>query len=286
MSRERLPLERKVELGNNKSDQAHFEQNHLWGRDRHRDPGEISRIEETVALLPGGIATVVELGAGDGVVSHAVKEKRPEVQVIAVERSRAALDCIRLSRVQADMTALPFRDRSFDLVMACEVLEHLPEEDFRQALREVNRIANRYVLVTVPNREKLSRHQVHCPRCGCDFHEFRHLRSFAPADLQACFPGLELCRLQPIGRPARVQRDWIRLLKRYVLGTNYSPWAMCPQCGYTQRGRGESGQGQPGDASSGLAPASRWSFLFYNFLTTHRRQPWLAGLFRKTDSTC
>lgn len=43
---------------------------------------------------------------------------------------------------------LPFDDQSFDLVLCCEILEHL--EHPRQALSEIARVASRHVLLTVP----------------------------------------------------------------------------------------------------------------------------------------
>jgi ubiquinone/menaquinone biosynthesis C-methylase UbiE len=42
------------------------------------------------------------------------------------------------------------KDNSFDLVMACEVLEHLPWEEVDLALKELHRVSKRYVLVSVP----------------------------------------------------------------------------------------------------------------------------------------
>ena len=42
-----------------------------------------------------------------------------------------------------------FKDKQFDLVICCEVLEHV--EDFQKALKELYRISNKYLLVSVPN---------------------------------------------------------------------------------------------------------------------------------------
>lgn len=50
----------------------------------------------------------------------------------------------------ADARSLPFPDRSFDIVMLPEVLEHLPWEDVPLAIKEAQRVG-REVFITVPN---------------------------------------------------------------------------------------------------------------------------------------
>jgi ubiquinone/menaquinone biosynthesis C-methylase UbiE len=44
---------------------------------------------------------------------------------------------------------LPYKDKAFDLVMACEVLEHLSKSG--RALKEIKRVAKKNVIITVPN---------------------------------------------------------------------------------------------------------------------------------------
>jgi SAM-dependent methyltransferase len=48
-----------------------------------------------------------------------------------------------------DATCLPYSDRSFDVVLSSETLEHLP--DYRPALAELLRVARGAVIVTVPH---------------------------------------------------------------------------------------------------------------------------------------
>lgn len=42
-----------------------------------------------------------------------------------------------------------YRDNEFDLVICCEVLEHV--NNFEQALKELKRISKKYILISVPN---------------------------------------------------------------------------------------------------------------------------------------
>ena len=52
--------------------------------------------------------------------------------------------------VVSDVGYLPFKARSFDTVMVCEVLEHLEPEKCVQALDEIERCSYRVVLLTTP----------------------------------------------------------------------------------------------------------------------------------------
>ncbi len=49
-----------------------------------------------------------------------------------------------------DATALPFPDKSFDTVIACEVLEHLPREQGEVLIRELRRVARLCFVVSTP----------------------------------------------------------------------------------------------------------------------------------------
>jgi ubiquinone/menaquinone biosynthesis C-methylase UbiE len=52
--------------------------------------------------------------------------------------------------VVGDVTNLAFSDSSFDCVMAAQVLEHIPFEEFAVAVGELARVSKKYVIVTLP----------------------------------------------------------------------------------------------------------------------------------------
>ncbi len=70
---------------------------------------------------------------------------------VAQEFARIAGVRDRAWLAHASVTALPFADRSVDVVCCIEVLEHLGGT-FRDALRELARVARRVVLVSTPNK--------------------------------------------------------------------------------------------------------------------------------------
>ncbi len=59
----------------------------------------------------------------------------------------------RNSLIQCDLTALPFRDGAFDLILCSETLEHIP--DWEDAVREILRICTEYILFSIPGYDSL-----------------------------------------------------------------------------------------------------------------------------------
>ncbi len=103
-------------------------------------------------------ATVLEVGCGEGRLAHhlVTRGARPERFVACdVELGAAAVGLDRLIELrQASVYDLPFENASFELVVCCEVLEHL--SDPQRGLAEVARVSRRAVLLSTP-REPLWR---------------------------------------------------------------------------------------------------------------------------------
>ncbi len=88
---------------------------------------------------------VLEIGKGNGTVSDYLKKLDYKV-------TTADIDQALNPDIVADIRKLPFQDGSFDLVMACEVLEHLPFLEFEKILEELKRVSKKYILLSLPYR--------------------------------------------------------------------------------------------------------------------------------------
>jgi SAM-dependent methyltransferase len=105
------------------------------------------------AALPAtGVTSVLEVGVGEGDVSERVRARYPGTSLVGVDLPdddlAAEWRVRRLTNAFASASRLPFPDRRFDLVLAIEVLEHVPDPG--AALMEIARVAKDAVVLSVP----------------------------------------------------------------------------------------------------------------------------------------
>lgn len=97
--------------------------------------------------------SVLEVGPGNGTVSSYLRMSGMEV-------TTADIDPEHKPTVVASILALPFEDNTFDVGMACEVLEHIPFEEVPIALGELARVSKEYVLISLPDVRRSLLHLV------------------------------------------------------------------------------------------------------------------------------
>jgi ubiquinone/menaquinone biosynthesis C-methylase UbiE len=100
---------------------------------------------------------------------------------------------LRKKGLEADVgciEALPYKDKTFDVVFCSEVLEHLSSEQLEIGLKEVCRVLKPegYFIGTVPDQENLNDNIVICPGCGHIFHRWGHQQWFDQKGLYELFP--------------------------------------------------------------------------------------------------
>lgn len=97
---------------------------------------------------------VLDAGCGEGFVTHYLTQQNPDLELTGLDQSEEAVAYAQehfgaSARFRTgNLYKLPFSDKSFDAVLCSEVLEHLDDTD--RAVRELKRVARRYVLITVP----------------------------------------------------------------------------------------------------------------------------------------
>lgn len=108
------------------------------------------RIEKIIELANPQGKKIVEVGCNEGFVSKALMENGGEVTPVDYDAAMCskANEIFGIVPVQASITDLPFADKSFDIALGCEVLEHI-SNPFK-GLSELFRVAREKVIITVP----------------------------------------------------------------------------------------------------------------------------------------
>lgn len=89
------------------------------------------------------VKNVLEIGIGNKTVCNYLKQQGYKVTTCDFD-GELEPDYI------ADIRNLPFKDNSYDAIIACEILEHLPWSDVGAALEQLYRTTNKYVVISLP----------------------------------------------------------------------------------------------------------------------------------------
>ena len=101
--------------------------------------------------------TVLDAGAASGDMGAALMRAFPRARVTSLDRAAVHLESAPKPSVVADAFVLPFREDSFDFVMANLFLHHFEDEDIETLFHEFARVARRAVLVVDLWRHPLPR---------------------------------------------------------------------------------------------------------------------------------
>jgi SAM-dependent methyltransferase len=97
-------------------------------------------------------AHVLEVGMGEATIAARVRERYPGASIVGIDlpdpELAAAWGDHAIPGAFADIARLPFPSGSFDLVLAIEVLEHVPRPG--DALRELARVGRGDFVLSVP----------------------------------------------------------------------------------------------------------------------------------------
>lgn len=191
------------------------------------------RLLKTLELLPPNLHTVLDAGCGDGRLTNLLAKRYSHV--CGLDISQEALSHLQTERKLGSIADMPFQDKAFELSICTEVLEHLPFNDYSQALKELARVTRWYIFLSFPNSENLRKGRVVCPYCGCRFHSDWHVRRFTPDTLPE-LPGFKIRNCVPIIE-AYSYPDFVfytvYALGR-VFGGDFPATTICPQCGYSK----------------------------------------------------
>lgn len=106
-----------------------------------------------------GDEKVLEIGCGWGFYLKTLKSIWPDLRITGIDlnqkyldKARKFLENLAVQLIKGDATALPFEDKTFDRVIASEVLEHILDDE--KAISEMYRVLKPggIAIITVPNK--------------------------------------------------------------------------------------------------------------------------------------
>lgn len=90
---------------------------------------------------------VLVVGVGDGLVVDALR--RGGIEVITLDI------CEELNPdLVANVSCIPLPDRSVNVAICCQVLEHIPFDKINAAMQELGRVASNRIIVSVPDQRR------------------------------------------------------------------------------------------------------------------------------------
>jgi 2-polyprenyl-3-methyl-5-hydroxy-6-metoxy-1,4-benzoquinol methylase len=196
-----------------------------WGK--VPSSGNRKRVEQTLNLIPADIRTILDLGCGDGMVSNRLIEKGFEVT--GVDTSIEAIRFFKGKKVVTSIDCLPFPDQSFDLILCTEALEHLPDGVYERTLREIERVAKKYVVISTPNEEYLPAGLAKCSACKQVFHVSLHLKTFDKTAHKKLFGGLKW--IKTIKSKSSKYSPLVTSVKHRLGIYSWNKGLLCPGCG-------------------------------------------------------
>lgn len=96
-------------------------------------------------IFSSGATSVLEIGVGNNVLLPFLESKGVSTTTLDLESSLAP-------KVIGSVTSLPFADNAFDVVVCCQVLEHLPFDQFDHCLKEIRRVTNNKFVLSLPDK--------------------------------------------------------------------------------------------------------------------------------------
>ena len=124
------------------------------------DTSELPRITKVIGMLKSICpSTILDIGSGRGRSLWPIAYNMPDTEITCIDKVEWRVEVInavhnggvdRIKVLNCDITENNFADNSFDVVLALEVLEHIP--DVGKAIKEALRVTSSYFIAIVPSK--------------------------------------------------------------------------------------------------------------------------------------
>jgi ubiquinone/menaquinone biosynthesis C-methylase UbiE len=134
----------------------HTTYNDISYNDKGRFNSFWHQIDEVLKFKP---TTVLEIGTGNGFAKYILEKSNVRVTTVDIDKELHP-------DIHASVLSLPIEDNSYDVALCCQVLEHIPYENFIPALTEINRVVKDGLILSLPDLQRVYRFNLQLPVFG------------------------------------------------------------------------------------------------------------------------
>jgi len=134
--------------------------------------------------------SILNIGSGSGYFEKLCAEAGWGIHTLDIdEKAKERLVKYGVNVYINSITSIPVSDGYFDFIICSEVLEHLTDDQLKNAITELYRVTkkNGYIIGTTPNNEKLFENITVCPSCNYKYHRWGHWQTFTQTDIRRIF---------------------------------------------------------------------------------------------------
>lgn len=196
------------------------------------DSFDKERVNKILCIIPEDVKTVLDVGTGGGYIYRRLKDDKG-LKCFSIDISFNMLKKLNDNKsCLADVKNIPFKNEEFDLVLACDLIEHIEKEFFSDSISELKRIAKKYILVNSPFKDAINWPVSLCNKCNKEFNIYGHLRTVDMKLIKALFPAdnFVILKTEIFGRK-RTPRPYFLVYIARKYGKDYSrEGVICPYC--------------------------------------------------------
>lgn len=267
-------------------EKEYYESDAFWNDSALSDKGNKIRIIETTNLIPNEIKSLADIGCGNGVFIKHLQSHKKYIRIMGIDRSEEALKHLSCEKLLGDIESIPLADNSYECVTCLQVLEHLPNDIYKNALKELVRISSKYILVSVPFNEIIEKNSTQCPSCKTIFNADLHLRSYDERKIDELFNDYNVKLVQKKNVIREISYSLFEILHKLrnnSKGKNKDEFKspICPLCGFKNPNFGRSmSQKYKNIKSSKL---KRFIINFIKFISVKKQTDgyWMIALYKK-----
>lgn len=216
-------------------EKQYYDFERFWNNPEYSYKINIAKIQITFDYIRSKeMNSLLDAACGNGIFTNMALQEFPEKNIVAFDRSETALKYVKAKKFVGEINCIPFPDRSFDCVVAHDVIEHLPVTVFQQAINEIARVAGKFIVIAVPFEEDLEDNVSECPSCKTIFNNDLHFRSFDKKTINQLFSsaGFENVDIKTC------EKNTFYVGQKTYGNLFYPKWKrhfrspICPLCGY------------------------------------------------------